>query len=44
MAYPLPDETDFDGRLTRIVPSRFPPISVFEDVLDEDEFEIAYEI
>ena len=44
MDYPKPEETDFTGTLTRIIPSRFPPISVFEDVLDEAEFEIAYEI
>lgn len=44
MEYPLPDETDVTGPLTRIVPSRFPPIGVFEEVLDQDEFEIAYEI
>lgn len=44
MDYPLPDETDFTEALTRIIPSRFPPISVFEDVLDQSEFDIAYEI
>ena len=44
MDYPQPRETDFPRRLTRIIPSRFPPISLFEDVLDQSEFEIAYEI
>lgn len=49
---PEPDETRFDPPLRRvrwrasirIIPSRYPPVDLFERVADRDDFEALYEV
>lgn len=41
----MPPIVDLDGtRQYRIVPARFPPINLFESILDPEDLELAYEI